>query len=194
MKDDAALFLAEMADVKPLTQDGSVLPQTKVDNSAQQLKLQRSRLALQLQKLTIEPGSIAPTKPDDILSFKNQGVQKAVFKQFRLGHYPVQASIDIHQFSVIKARSELLEFLTHAKQMEWRNVLVIHGKGEKSRPFPGLMKSFVNDWLMNIEGVMAFHSAPQLMGATGALLVMLEKSANQKMIARETNYKGAGVR
>lgn len=194
MENDTALFLAEMADVKPLSPSASVLPHTRQDSESQQIKLQRSQFALKLQDLSIDVANIKPVLPDDELSFKQDGVQNGVFKQFKLGHYPVQASLDVHQYSVEKARSELLSFIEHAKSREWRNVLVIHGKGVNNKPIAALMKSFVNHWLGKIDGVMAYHSAPQLMGATGAVLVMLEKSENQRDFARETNYKGAGKR
>ncbi len=62
--------------------------------------------------------------------------------------------------------------------------MIIHGKGEHANP-PALMKSFVTTWLEQISDVLCFHSAMRQHGGTGALYVMIKKSAEKKQQIRD---------
>ncbi len=54
------------------------------------------------------------------------------------------------------------------------------------------MKSFVTTWLMQIKEVQCCHSAQRFHGGTGALYVLLQKSADKKLENRERHQKRLG--
>jgi DNA-nicking Smr family endonuclease len=75
--------------------------------------------------------------------------------------------------------------------MDIRTVVIVHGRGEKSNP-PALMKSFVAQWLEQINEVQCAHSAQRFHGGTGAVYVLLKKSADKKIETRERHQKRLG--
>ncbi|QSX35147.1 DNA endonuclease SmrA [Shewanella avicenniae] len=194
-QDDRELFLEEMADVVPIKQD--VEQQTALRNGpteGQLAKKAAAELSEYHQRLTLDLSQIPPLKPDDMLSFKRDGVQEAVFKNFRQGQYQIAAELDIHAMSLRQARDSLLSFLLAQVERGHRCVLVIHGKGHSSKPFPGLMKSCVNYWLAQVDEVMAYHSAQRHHGGYGAVYVMLPKSSAKRVESRELNSRGVRKR
>ncbi len=100
----------------------------------------------------------------------------------------MQARLDLHRKSLKEARDEVLKFLRQCQRLDVRTVIIVHGKGERSTP-PALMKSFVAAWLEQIQEVMCFHSAQRYHGGTGAVYVMLRKSAAKKLENRERHQK-----
>jgi DNA-nicking Smr family endonuclease len=93
-----------------------------------------------------------------------------------------------------QARESLLSCVLGAYERGERNILVIHGKGYKSKPYPGLMKSAVCHWLRFIEPVTAYHSATKECGGVGAVFIMLKKSPQKRIENSELNRKGRGFR
>lgn len=178
------LFKEMMSDVAPIKQD-TILIQQKYQVSEAQLA---RRLAAQtLANSNIDYLSLDHAimiKPDDMIEFKRDGVQSAVFKKMRQGKYDIHARLDLHKKTLSQARDEVLAFLKQAQRLDIRTVIIIHGKGEHANP-PALMKSFVATWLEQISDVLCFHSAQRQHGGTGALYVMLKKSAEKKQQTRE---------
>lgn len=178
------LFKEMMADVAPIKQD-TVLIQQKYQVSEAQLA---RRLAAQtlangnIDYLSLDNAKMI--KPDDMIEFKRDGVQLAVFKKMRQGKYDIHARLDLHKKTLSQARDEVLAFLKQSQRLDIRTVMIVHGKGERSNP-PALMKSFVTTWLEQISDVLCFHSAQRQHGGTGALYVMIKKSAEKKQQTRD---------
>ena len=63
---------------------------------------------------------------------------------------------------VSEARVEITRFIKDCYRTGVRTALIIHGIGLKSQPRPGLLKSLVNQWLPDIENVLAFHTAQKI--------------------------------
>lgn len=192
---DNDLFLQEMADVTPLKPDNqSLSSQTWLNPlSITEAQLAKRAAAQQhelLQLLPLDPHLIHPLQPDDIVSYKVEGIQEAVFKLLRLGKYPIKTVLDLHEYRLKQARDSLVNCVLSAYERGERNVLVIHGKGYKSKPYPGLMKSAVCHWLQQLEPVVAYHSATRNQGGVGAVFVMLKKSHQKKIETSELNRKG----
>lgn len=122
---------------------------------------------------------ITMVKPWDELSYKRDGVQHGVFKNLRLGKYPLDSRLDLHRMKVEQARRAVLEFLNDCVEANIRCVLITHGKGE-NREKPALLKSCVNHWLQQIDNVLAFHSAQRFHGGFGATYVLLRKSDQKR--------------
>lgn len=112
---------------------------------------------------------------EDELLFAAPGVQLRLLKRLRQGHLPWEAGLDLHGYSVDQARDELSTFIRDAGRQQLRCVLVIHGKAFTQPGQPALLKSCVNDWLRQLDRVLAFCSAQPRDGGTGAVYVLLRR-------------------
>ena len=123
-------------------------------------------------------------QPRDILEWKKDGVQHEVFRKLKSGRYPIQGSLDLHGCTVKEARIEMFKFLNVALAKGWRTLLIAHGRGELSAT-PARIKSRVAHWLEQIPEVIAFHSAQNRHGGTGAVYALLKKTPLKKDENRE---------
>ncbi|SIQ08297.1 Smr/MutS family protein [Marinobacterium stanieri] len=115
---------------------------------------------------------------NDELLFAAPGVQFATLKRLRKGHIPWEGGLDLHGYSVDQARDELSLFIRDACRQNLRAVLVVHGKAYTQPGQPALLKSCVNDWLRQLNNVLAFCSAQPRDGGTGAVYVLLKRQAS----------------
>ncbi|MFV0594353.1 DNA endonuclease SmrA [Shewanella sp.] len=195
LDDESALFFEEMAGVVPLKGDIKAVnlqPKALTDEQIQRRDALQREAYLACMPLVL---SLIPIiAPDDIASFKREGVQNAVFKRLRLGQYSIKMKLDVHTYRLSQARDALLNYLLAAQAYGERCVMLIHGKGHNSKPVAGLLKSAVCHWLSQLDMVLAYHSAKTEQGGTGALYVMLTKSEQLKIENKEANRKGMGWR
>lgn len=189
--DDFALFQAMMGDVKPIEQDTA---EHQKQHRVTEAQLAKREAAIWLtdhdpEYLSLDHATML--KPEDMIEFKRDGVQEGVYRKLRLGKYPIQARLDLHRKTLKEARDEVLKFLKQCMRMDIRTVVIVHGRGERSNP-PALMKSYVAQWLIQIRDVQCVHSAQRFHGGTGAVYVMLRKSADMKLETRERHQKRLG--
>ena len=195
LEEDMTMFMNEMSGVTPLKNNLTNAPVNSIKATDPQL-LRRKELETNesLLKLTLDVNQIKALEPDKIIGFKRDGVQSAVFDRLSSGGYRIASEVDIHQLKLALAREVLFQSIEQAMGLGQRSILVIHGKGAKSKPIAALMKSFTVTWLTQIDSVLAFHSAKPHHGGTGALYVMLTKSAQKRIETQEVNHKGANAR
>lgn len=112
--------------------------------------------------------------------FALPGVQQKLLKRMQSGHLGWDAGVDLHGYTVDAAREELHSFIAEAKRRGLRGLLVVHGKAYTDPGKPALLKSYVTDWLQQIEGVLAFCSAQPQDGGSGALYVLLKRQSEQR--------------
>ncbi|ADT86293.1 DNA endonuclease SmrA [Vibrio furnissii] len=190
-QDDFELFQQMMGDVKPLKNDTAELKKHHTVSDAQ---LAKREAAVSLSDgdpdfLSIDHAPMI--KPDDLIEFKRDGVQDGVYRKLRLGKYPIQARLDLHRKTLKEGRDEVVSFLKQCMRLDIRTVVIVHGRGERSTP-PALMKSFVAHWLSQIQDVQCAHSAQRFHGGSGAVYVLLKKSADKKSENRERHQKRLG--
>lgn len=128
-------------------------------------------------------------EPDGIIEWRRDGVQDGVFRQLKRGNYEPQASLNMHQMRVQEARVEVARFIQDCYRYGVRTAVLIHGKGKRSAERPALLKSLCNQWLPELEPVLAFHTAQRQHGGAGATYVMLRKDPLSKLENREQNRK-----
>ncbi|UJF18797.1 DNA endonuclease SmrA [Vibrio sp. SS-MA-C1-2] len=183
--DDLALFQKMMSDIDPLEQN-QIAPK-KQSNMSKDSQLARRLAAISLSEIDNEYLSLDNAKmlaPNEIIGYRQDGVQEGVYRKLRLGKYPIQARLDLHKRTLENARSEILAFFRQSQRLDIRTVIIIHGKGANAVP-PAMMKSYVSSWLSQIKEVMCYHSTQPHHGGSGALYVMLKKSAAKKLDNRE---------
>ncbi|WP_028118111.1 DNA endonuclease SmrA [Ferrimonas senticii] len=190
MDNEQSLFWQAMSDVKPLAKNDKVA--TSGPTAVTEAQLAR-RAAAQAQsqqaddQLTLD--AVEPIDPDEIIGWTRGGMQHGVYKNLRLGHYSIDARLDLHGLTVEQSRQALLQFIADCQRTDVRSAIVLHGKGLNSKPFRGVLKSYVAKWLPCIPEVLAFHSAQPHHGGTGAVYVLMKKSPKAKLENRELNRK-----
>jgi len=124
-------------------------------------------------------------QPFDVVSFKRDGVQDGVFRKLKQGKYVCDASLDLHRMTIDQACKAVLDFIREACAYDLRTVMITHGKGDRSPDKKAVLKSYCVHWLEQIPEVLAFHSALNQQGGTGALYILLKKSEAAKNKNRE---------
>jgi DNA-nicking Smr family endonuclease len=190
MTDDDEMFFQEMSDVAPLKRASRVVlhrnTRPEKDSSLQERRAAAvSGPAVDRNTLTQE--GIEALDPWYVLEFKRAGIQNGVYRKLRQGRYEAEARLDLHRMTVAIARRELFQFVQDCHQLGLRSVLLIHGKGEtpSERGQCSILKGCTNHWLRELDIVQAFHSARPQHGGTGAVYVLLRKSADKKRENRE---------
>ena len=181
------LFAEAMQDVAPLEQRKRAERKTGVTVTDAHLARRDAALGIGEDKTDpnfLTPGEVPPRQPLEYLEWKKDGVQNAVYDNLRRGQYALDAHLDLHGKTVKEARAEVFVFLKKASASDWRNLVIAHGKGERSAT-PGRMKSYVAAWLEQHPEVMAFCSAQRQHGGVGATYVLLRKSPAGKEANRE---------
>ncbi len=168
--DDAELFRAAVRGVKRLPQ-GRSLPAKRPARPLARFA-RADRLAVLQESLTLDTDEPA-LAGGEVLRFHRDGVSAAVLRKLRRGHYRVQAEIDLHGLTVAQAKEALREFLAHAIERHMRCIRVIHGKGHRSGHRGPVLKGAVTGVLQRVGAVLAFVSARQVDGGTGAVYVLL---------------------
>ena len=189
---DEDLFAEEMAGVTPLGRDARV---RLVKARLSQDQREGRRKAAEGEEAIVNPladEGIAPLDAWYILEFKRPGIQNGVYRKLRLGHYQLDARLDLHRFSIKQAREEVFSFISEASHLGLRTMLIVHGQGHSraNGDKTAVLKGYVNQWLRELEAVQAFHSAQPQHGGTGAVYVLLRKSAEQKRENRLKYLKG----
>lgn len=194
--DDSNLFREEMGDVVPRAKSAERVLLQKTVTQTPGLAVRRlaaeRELASNADGLTSEE-YIPMVKPRDVLEFKRDGVQHGVYKNLRLGKYPIDSRLDLHRLTVDQARQQVFQFIQDCVKHDIRCALITHGRGE-NREKPALLKSCTNQWLKQLDPVLAFHSAQPQHGGTGATYVMLRKSEKKRADNLERHHKGRKFR
>ncbi|MDR5875663.1 Smr/MutS family protein [Vreelandella gomseomensis] len=120
-------------------------------------------------------GRVEAVRPSEYLEFSVADLPWRTFSQLKRGQTAWQAGLDLHGYTLEEARAELESFLRDATSQGLRCVLVVHGKAwGATADFP-VLKSHTNAWLREWPGVLAFCSATELDGGTGAVYILLRK-------------------
>ena len=169
---EVQLFREAVTDVKPLTGEEAA-PGDRRRRPVPIARFSRAdRDAVLLESLnahSMDPDSASGEE----LVYHRPGVQTSVLKKLRRGHYRVQAEIDLHGLTVPEAKQALREFLAHALDRQFRCVRIIHGKGLRSGHRGPVLKGVVSSVLRRVNPVVAYVSARQVDGGTGAVYVLL---------------------
>ena len=96
-------------------------------------------------------------------------------RQLARGKFAIQDEIDLHGMTIAEARPRLADFIENSVRTGRLCVRVVHGKGLGSGQRGPVLKNKVNHWLRQWDSVLAFVSARQVDGGTGAVYVLLQE-------------------
>ena len=185
MSDDKS-FESAIGDVEPL----NVAERASIPQGSSQPDLRQ--LAAREKAVTEPPPNYlrdfldedSLVKPDHQFKWQREGTQISVFQYLLRGVYESEVIIDLHHRTIKEAHTLIWDFIASAIENRHRNVLIVHGLGEKSTP-QARLKSYVGQALVEHDDVFGFCSAPSELGGVGATLVWLRKSEVAKQATRE---------
>ncbi|HEY6927153.1 MAG TPA: Smr/MutS family protein [Steroidobacteraceae bacterium] len=175
---DVRLFREAVRDVKPLANGSPGLPGEETAPARRRAAKPLARFsradrhAVLQESLKGDAGDPELAGGDELV-YHRAGLQMSVLKKLRRGHYRVQAEIDLHGLTAVEAKQVLRDFLAGALERRLRCVRIVHGKGLRSGHRGPVLKGVVSSVLRRVGPVVAYVSARQVDGGTGAVYVLL---------------------
>ena len=108
------------------------------------------------------------------LMFKTPSVSRRIMRELSRGKYRIDAALDLHGLKSDEARREIVTFIQECIRERMRCVRIVHGKGHGSGARGPVLKAVTDAELRGIDAVLAFCSAQERDGGTGAVYVLLK--------------------
>ena len=172
------------SDVKPMVQDAVRLKGQTLTEEQSRARRRWAENEPYREKLALSLEKVHYLKPADVTGFKKEGVQHGVYLKVKNGEYRIRDYLDLHNKNLDQAREAVDRFLVDSYEKGMRFVIIIHGKGEFTKP-QAMLKSFVFQWLKDAEPVLACHHAMAYHGGPGAIYVLLKKCDRLRDETRE---------
>jgi DNA-nicking Smr family endonuclease len=170
-EDDVRLFREAVRDTKPISPPDRITHTPKpAPVPIQSLLDSHEALADSLI------GAISPEQSMETgeeLVFLRPSLPLNVLRQLRRGRWVVQDALDLHGLTQVQARAALADFFAECLRRRLRCVRIVHGKGLRSPNREPVLKGKLHLWLAHRNEILAYCQAPQNLGGSGALLVLL---------------------
>lgn len=167
--DDSDIFRQYMKGTKPLHSD------QRVPENTTHKPRPKSRRHPQLGEPFTPLQFNADIDANRSLFFHRGGLQQSKLKQLKRGLIPIDARLDLHGQTLASAEKSLLHFIEQAQTSDAHCVLIIHGRGLGSEQGKPVLKQAVNQWLRQLDQVLAFTSAIPAHGGHGSVYVVLRR-------------------
>ncbi len=171
--DDHGLFRRMVGDAKPLRHEKKV-PEHRPRVRAQARFRRRDEQAALSESLEADIEE-SEAGAGETLYFRRPSVGRRSMRKLARGNFSVQDEIDLHGLTVAEAKDALQAFLRDCEARRYTCVRVVHGKGLGSGHRGPVLNGKVNKWLKQWTQVLAFVSARQVDGGSGAVYVLLRK-------------------
>ncbi len=165
------LFRRTVGDVTPIKSDKVQQQQDKPAPEAVQRMADEAAVVKEMADGFFDTEA---AETGDELLYKRSGIQDKVFRKLRRGQFAISEELDLHGFRVQDAKDSLSDFLKQCINRNRRCVRIIHGKGLRSKQGRPTIKSLIGKWLQQRQEVLAYCSARQVDGGTGAIYVLLK--------------------
>ena len=175
-EDDLDLFKKSMQGIQRMdTSNIAPIQNNKVKKPDSQLLAKRAAAEgapeIEGAELSDTQAILNPVGSQSALSYRIATLQHRVFEDLKAGNLRWFEAVDLHGCAVEEARSAVLQIIQMAKEENQNVIKIVHGKGPEA-----VLKTYVNGWLRQHRDVLAFVSAPEKQGGTGAVLVLLKRS------------------
>ncbi|NNG81510.1 Smr/MutS family protein [Acinetobacter sp. ANC 5378] len=175
-EDDFDLFQKSMQGVKKMdTSNIAKIEKDKKKKMDAQTLAKRASATGPMQidnaELSDTQAMLNPVASQATLSYRIATLQHKVFEDLKAGNLRWFEAVDLHGCTVEDARAAVLQIIQMAKDENQNVIKIVHGKGPEA-----ILKTYVNGWLRQHRDVLAFVSAPEKQGGTGAVLVLLKRS------------------
>ena len=175
-EDDVDLFQKSMQGVKKMdTSNIAKIEKDKKKKIDAQTLAKRAAASGPMQtdhaELSDTQAMLNPVGSQATLSYRIGTLQHKVFEDLKAGNLRWFEAVDLHGCTVEDARAAVLQIIQMAKDENQNVIKIVHGKGPEA-----ILKTYVNGWLRQHRDVLAFVSAPEKQGGTGAVLVLLKRA------------------
>ncbi len=184
--DDAEIFSQAMSDVQPLNCKAKRMhlndeppPRVKLDSQLDE----DLEVMAQLADLLEGQDMLDLRLTGQFCYGAAPGVSEQLMERLAEGAFPIQDYLDLHGLGVDEALLATERFISQASTRGLRHVLIVHGKGKGSPGGVPLVKNELTKVLCHKRyqrRVLAFCTARNLDGGTGALYVLLRKWSGPK--------------
>lgn len=174
--EDLDLFKKALQGVQPL-QGSNIAQVEKTRKFKPNAQILAKRAAaegpreVELAELSDTQAVLNPVGSQSKLSYRIATLQHKVFEDLKAGNLRWFEAVDLHGCTVEEAREAVLQIIQMAKDENQNVIKIVHGKGPEA-----VLKTYVNGWLRQHRDVLAFVSAPENQGGTGAVLVLLKRA------------------
>ncbi len=169
---DSDLFREAVGDVRPVNNDRVASSRPK---PAARPRATQDDNANVMRELMSDFSEIDLIETGEHVGFTRPGVQRRVLRNLKSGKYAIQGELDLHGYTEAEARDQVLLFLRESGERQHTCVRIIHGRGRKIAAKSPVLKPAVAIWLQRHKRVLAFCSARENDGGTGAVYVLLQK-------------------
>jgi DNA-nicking Smr family endonuclease len=181
-KTDRELFLEAVSDVEPLDDNAGgrkVVPQSEPPQAgSKEADGGETDGGKYLQDLIDGKVEFEIEMSTEYLQGNVRGLDPRTFRKLKAGHYSPEAHLDLHGLNAEDARIRLILFIKEHYLNGKRCLLLIPGRGKNSPQGRGVLREHIQDWLTRDplkRVVLAFATARQQHGGTGAIYVLLRK-------------------
>jgi DNA-nicking Smr family endonuclease len=175
-EEEKSLFRDSLRGVKPLPKPTTITPEPP---RPKPVRRKQQNFAEEVYAPYSDFDKETPVSSEDLIEFSRSGLQHKNLRKLRAGQYNVEAILDLHGMTGAESKEALFHFLQGCQQEDARHVLIIHGKG-RNNSTPPILKNKLNNWLRQIEDVIAFCSATGRDGRSGAMYVLLRNQKREK--------------
>jgi len=172
-EDDDNLFQRLMSDAKPLKSEERVPPAQRKPVPRARFRRADERATLS-ESLDIDIDAVEESSGES-LRFQRSSVSRTTMRMLARGSYAIQAEIDLHGMTLAEAKPRLEKFVAGCARNNKLCIRIVHGKGLGSGERGPVLKRAVDRWLRKWDPVLAFVSARQVDGGTGAVYVLLRE-------------------
>ncbi|WOE32708.1 Smr/MutS family protein [Acinetobacter sp. SAAs470] len=175
-EDDQALFQRHMQGVEKIPHANTAkIKKNIVQKPNAQVLAKRAAamgpMEIDQTELSDTQAMLNPVASQATLSYRIGTLQHKVFEDLKAGNLRWFEAVDLHGCTVEEARIAVLQIIQMAKDENQNVIKIVHGKGPEA-----ILKTYVNGWLRQHRDVLAFVSAPEKQGGTGAVLVLLKRA------------------
>ncbi|MFC6052434.1 DNA mismatch repair protein MutS [Acinetobacter sp. Ac_877] len=175
-EDDIEIFRKQMQGVQKMdTSNIAKIEKTNTKKPNAQVLAKRAAAEGAMEtdnaELSDTQAMLNPVASQASLSYRIGTLQHKVFEDLKAGNLRWFEAVDLHGCTVEEARSAVLQIIQIAKDENQNVIKIVHGKGPEA-----ILKTYVNSWLRQHRDVLAFVSAPEKQGGTGAVLVLLKRA------------------
>ena len=172
-KDDSSLFRDAVGEVKPVAAGNRRAPDRKPPKIAARMQHQDDKAVM--RELMEDFQDVDLLETGEHLAWTAPGIQRSELRKLKSGKYTIQSEIDLHGLTRQEAKSAVAEFLFESLHRELRCVRIIHGRGRRNPEQVPVLKRAVDNWLCHHKQVLAYCSARESDGGTGAVYVLLRR-------------------
>ncbi len=172
--DDSSLFRDAVGEVKPVATGNKRQPDKTPPKVTTRMQHKDDKAVM--RELMEDFQDVDLLETGEHLAWTAPGIQRSELKKLKSGKYAIQSEIDLHGFTREQAKSAVVEFLHEAQIRQLRCVRIIHGRGRKNPEKAPVLKRAVDNWLSHHKQVLAYCSARESDGGTGAVYVLLRRS------------------